>query len=165
MRLLSDRIEGGGGVMSKEAAIKSGAERYAQYHGDVRRLLSSEYAADVRWLTASLFALNAGGLVSLASKDAVGLVQRLAGISFWAGIFLAFGLVFYSQRQTMRFLNIIQNIEECWVLAATTGQMDEERLTRLDAEKGQVSTHLSPYFSIGSFALFTIALCLMAWPQ
>ena len=148
--------------MEPDERIKAGADRYTLYYGDIRRLLSSEYAAEVRWITASLFALNAGGLVSLSGKNLSVLTQWLAGFSFWVGVLLAFGFVLYSQYKTKKFLDVIQHIENCWVVSAATGKLDEERLKPLEKEKKNIDTKFSSYFSIGSFLMFSIGLYLLA---
>lgn len=144
---------------------KVGAERFANYFGDVRRQLSSEFAAEVRWITASLFALNAGGMLHVAGDDKIEKLQRLAGISFWLGILLAFGFVIYSQHKTKQFLYIIQKIEECWVITAATGVPGGEQLKQLELQKQQLKTGLSKLFSIGSFLMWSIGIGLLAWPE
>lgn len=148
--------------MDDVEAWKAGADRYALYYGDVRRLLATEYAAAVRWITASLFALNAGGLVSLASKDELTVTQQYAGYGFWFGVFLAFSYVTYSQAKSMEFLKIIQHIENAWVVAAATGDVDHQRLTKLENDKSKVSSKFAVILSIASFAMFSVAMALFA---
>lgn len=149
--------------MNKDEEIfQLGAERYSQYYSDIRRLLTSEHAAEVRWLTASLFALNAGGLASLANKGTLSIAQQFAGLGFWLGIFLAFCFVTYSQFKTKKFIKIIIDIENCWVNACIAGKVDNDRLVDLEGAKSQVNTRLSSLFSVGSFAMFSIALFLFA---
>jgi hypothetical protein len=143
-------------------AFKAGADRYAQYYGDVRRLLTTEFAAETRWITASLFAVNAGGLASIASKTTLGTSDKFAGVSFWLGIMLAFCFVVYSQFKTKSFLRTIQHMEECWVIAASTGILDDARLTKLENEKKQTNTKGSIYFSISSFVMFSVGIFLLA---
>jgi hypothetical protein len=149
-------------VSEPDEAYKAGADRYAQYFGDIRRHLASEFAIEIRWITASLFVLNAGGLVSLSGKDKLELSQKFAGVSFWFGILLAFSFVFYSQHKTKKFVSVIQYIENYWVIVAETGQQDEEKILRLEKMKNGISAKLSNYFSAGSFVMFSVGLCLLA---
>jgi hypothetical protein len=149
-------------MSEKIVSWKAGADRYAQYYGDVRRALTTEFAADNRWIIASLSALNAGGLVSLASKASLCIAQELAGLSFWCGILFAFCYVKYSQFVTKRFLLIIQRIEECWVITAATGEPNKSLLAKLEREKQQASLKWSDYLAIGSFAMFSVGLCFLA---
>ena len=142
--------------------LKVGADKYAQYYADIRRILSEDYAANVRWITASLFALNAGGLVSFAGKTKLNITQQYAGYAFYAGIFLAFGYVIYSQIKSKKFLGTIQHIENCWVDCAASGQLDEQRLSKLEKEKSRTSTKLAIVFPIGSFAMFSFGMGLFA---
>ncbi len=141
---------------------KAGADRYAKYYGDVRQLLSTEYAAGVRWITASLFALNAGGLASLVGKDDMNAMDKCVVLCFWLGILSAFWYVVYSQTKTKKFLGIIQNIENAWVVIAATGHRDEEKLESLEREKLEVKSELAVYLAVGSFAMFSLAIYLLA---
>ena len=146
-----------------EDVIKDASDRYAQYYGDVRRHLAGEFSAEIRWLTASLFALNAGGLAALSNRSALSNIQHLAGFGFWLGIFFAFGFISYSQSKTKKYVGIIQKTEELYVLAAATGDLDRNAITALDNEKKSVKTSLSPFLSAASFAAFSIALILFSW--
>jgi hypothetical protein len=150
-------------VRDEVEALKAGADRYAKYYGDVRQLLSAEYAAAVRWITASLFALNAGGLISLAGEDDLEVIEEYAGFCFWMGILLAFCYVVYSQAKTKKFLGIIQRIENLWVIAAATGSCDEGKLEQLELEKSQVKSELAVYLAVGSFLMFSLAIGLFAY--
>lgn len=141
---------------------KAGADRYAHYYGDVRRLLASEYAAEVRWITASLFALNAGGLLSLAGKDRLSATQQYAGYGFWLGVLLAFCYVIYSQAKTKKFLLIIQHLENAWVVCAATGRLNEARVAELEKEKSQVNSKWAIYLASSSFLMFSLAIGLAA---
>lgn len=144
------------------AAIKDASERYAAYYGDVRRLLTAEFAADVRWQTASLFALNAGGLLSLANEVTLSTHHKYAGLGFWLGIVFAFALVSYSQMQTKIFVSAVSGLEEKYVLSAATGSLDEREITGLEEKKRGVSTALAPYLSTGSFLMFSIAIYFLS---
>ncbi len=148
--------------MTDEKAWKSGGDRYAQYFGDIRRHLSAEFAAEIRWITASLFALNAGGLLQIAKNDRLQLLQQFAGLAFLAGVILAFGFVTYSQHKTKQFLRIIQKIEECWVVTAATGVPGGEKLARLESEKEGIKTGLSNAFSVGSLLMFIAGIGSLA---
>ena len=159
--MTQDELLGGGEVSSREDAVKLGASGYAQYYGDIRRLLSTEFAAEVRWLTASLFALNAGGLVTLAGKSALNASQRYAGFGFWLGILFAFIFVLYSQHKTKEFLNIVQQMENCWVLAFATGDIDTEQLSELERAIKGSKAKLGDVFSVASFSMFSVAIYLL----
>ncbi len=141
---------------------KAGADRYTHYYGDVRRLLASEYAAEVRWITASLFALNAGGLLSLAGKDKLSATQQDAGFSFWLGVLLAFCYVIYSQAKTKKFLLIIQHLENAWVVCAATGRLNEALVAELENVKSQVNSKWAIYLAASSFLSFSLGIGLAA---
>lgn len=147
-------------IETTEQAIRGAADRYAHYYGDIRRHLAGEFAAEVKWLTASLFALNAGGLAALAGLDKTNYHQKWAGFGFWVGILLAFLFILYSQHKTKKFISIIQHLEQCYVMAAVTGELDQPLIARLEKEKGDVNTGLSSFLSIGSFVSFSMALVL-----
>jgi hypothetical protein len=139
---------------------KTGASRYAEYHRDIRQLLSAEFSSNVRWLTASLFALNAGGLASLATRNPPASMQQCAGTVFWLGIAFAFVLVGYSQQRTNKFLGIIQKIENYWINVSVTGCPNDDEIAALESKKNRVSTNLAPIFAVSSFLMFSIALVL-----
>ncbi len=141
--------------MSVSEPTKYAAERYANYYGDIRRQLSGEFAADVRWMSASLFALNAGGLVTIAGMKIGAEGLFASAVLFWMGILAAFSFVFYSQRKTQAFVKAISGLEEQYVLAAATGEMDVERIAELEAAKRAVKTGLGTPISIASFAMFS----------
>lgn len=149
----------------RENAMKDASDRYAQYYGDVRKHLVGEFSAEIRWLTASLFALNAGGLAALSNRSELSNIQRLAGFGFWLGIFFAFSYIYYSQIKTKKFVGIIQKTEELYVLAAATGQLDRSAIAALDSERKSVGTTLAPFLSAGSFVAFSIALIMFSWCQ
>lgn len=148
-------------MIDKVEALKDGCDRYAEYYADIRRLLSAEYAAEVRWITASLFALNAGGLFALAGKQDLRAIQECAGGLFWLGIFFTFCYVMYSQAQTKKFLCIIQNLENAYVVAAASGYLDQTRVDHLEIAKAKISTHLAKYLAISSFFTFSLAIGLL----
>lgn len=145
--------------------MKSAAAHYASYYGDMRRHLSTEFAAEVKWLTASLFALNAGGLATLLNAKLSQADKILPAIFFWFGTLCAFAFVSYSLRKTKNFAATISSLEEQYVLASVTGNLDQENISILEDNKNRLSTKLSAVFSIGSFSAFTIALIAIGCTQ
>jgi hypothetical protein len=148
--------------MGDQDMWKAGGTRYAEYYKDVRHLLSEEFSSNVRWLTASLFALNAGGLASLASKSPLSAMQECAGVVFWLGTTFAFAHVSYAQRRTNQFLQVIQKIENHWVNVAITGSNDAQTIKDLEDQKRAIKTGLAPFLAFGSFAMFSFALLILS---
>jgi hypothetical protein len=144
-------------------AIKSVALGYAAYFGDIRRHLSAEFAAEVRWLTASLFALNGGGLVALNGQTTFCRSDAISGLFFLLGVSCAFGHVLYSQQKTIAFLGAIQKLEEVYILASATGSLDEAKAAEWEKKRYAVTTGFSRYLSGSSFAFFCIGLVLLAY--
>jgi hypothetical protein len=149
-------------TIGEQEKWKAGATRYAEYYRDVRHLLSDEFSSNVRWLGASLFAINAGGLVSLAAKGTLSCIQERAGFIFWLGIALAFAHVAYAQLRTNQFLQVIQKIENYWVNVAVTGNPEDNKIDDLELQKGNIKTTLAPILAFGSFVMFSLALLVLS---
>lgn len=149
--------------MSDDAELyKIASAKYAEYFGDVRRHLSNEFSAEIRWVTASLFILNAGALAKIADAEPFELRHRIAGLAFWIGVALAFAYVRYSQAKTKKFMHLTQRLEELWILGATTGQPESESIKLIESERNAIKTSVAPWFSYGSFAMFTAGLGVMS---
>jgi len=142
--------------------IGRAAGAYAAYYGDIRRWLATEYGTDIRWLTASLFALNGGGLVALSGKKDLCLYDLVSGSSFLLGLCGAFGFVVYSQSKVKQFSHIIHKIEEKWLLVSTTGANLQAEILKLEKEKADLKTGLSNYFTGFAFAMFVTGLVSFA---
>jgi hypothetical protein len=153
------------GEIQRVQAVKLAASGYAAYFGDIRRHLSDEFAAEVRWLTASLFALNGGGLLALNGQTTFCRSDAICGVFFLLGVSCAFGYVLYSQQKTKTFLGAIQNLEEIYILASATGSLDEVRAAEWEKKKAAVTTGFSNYLSGSSFAFFCIGLVLLAYSK
>ena len=144
--------------MSAIEATKLASRGYAAYYGDVRCQLTSEFAADVRWLTASLFALNAGGLVTVSGLKHSGQAQYASALLFWVGILAAFSFVLYSQKKTKSFVSTISGLQESYLLAEATGELDIVRIARLETAKLLVKSSFATPIAVASFAMFTAGL-------
>lgn len=143
-------------------AICKSCEGYAAYYGDVRRQITSEYAADGRWVLASLFALNSGGLFGLLQIEEQSKLTVASAFSFWFGICAAFAVAIYSQRRTRAFNDAISGLERLYVLGAATGLLDEEEAESLENAKRAVSTKLAPFLTSASFLAFSLGLLTAA---
>jgi hypothetical protein len=149
-------------IIEEQEKWKAGASRYAECYRDVRHLLSDEFSSNVRWLGASLFALNAGGLASLSAKGLLNYTQECAGFIFWLGIALAFAHVAYAQLRTNQFLQVIQKIENYWVNVAVTGEPEDKKIAALETQKGKIETTFAPILALGSFVMFSLALLVLS---
>ncbi|MBP6031153.1 MAG: hypothetical protein KA533_06965 [Sphingobium sp.] len=148
--------------MEEVERIKNVSQRFSEHYRDIRKHLVSEVSSDNRWFTASLFALNAGGLATMASQDILVGNDRWIGILFWIGIVLAFGYVHYSRQMTTSFIKVIDEIELCYVLSAATGKLDETRLAALETKRDQLTTKFSSFFSAGSLIAFSSGIFAFA---
>jgi hypothetical protein len=139
-------------------ALEKASERYAQYYGDIRRHSVTEFAADVRWLTASLFALNAGGLAGVSQIDSLGKLAWIPAILFWLGILTAFAFVRYSLTKTKEFVAVISAIEEQYILQAATRDPKADHLAALEERRKSIRTGLGTMISTSSFLMFTVGV-------
>ena len=147
--------------MSDLNAVRSASEKYALYYGDIRRHLSSEFAAEVRWRTASLFALNSGGLLAVDRLESAHSLQFVAFGCFWAGIATAFIFTVYSSHKSKAYAAAITILEEQYVLAWARGFLDSTSIEEAEKAKRSVSTKWAPFISISSFIMFTIGVFLV----
>lgn len=141
--------------MKEVDETKAASAHYASYYGDIRRQLSIEFASETKWLTASLFALNAGGLITLSGIKIDQAKILLPAFMFWIGILGAFAFVNYSLRKSRQFVSIISALEEQYVLASVTGNLNVSLMESLEKQKNAMTTKLSALFSFCSFAGFT----------
>lgn len=148
--------------MGEAEKIKIVSQRFSEHYRDIRNHLISEMSSDKRWFTASLFALNAGGIATIAGNDIIIGNQHWIGLLFWVGIILAFGDVHYSRQKTMRFIKIIEEIEVCYVLAASTGTLDEPRVIALEKKRDQPTTRFAAFFSAASLIAFSCGIFAVA---
>jgi hypothetical protein len=144
--------------MSSIEKTKAASVHYASYYGDIRRHLSTEFASETKWLTASLFALNAGGLVTVSGLVLPQAGKAIPALLFWLGILGAFAYVNYSLRKTKHFVATISSLEEQYILASVTGELDGEMVAKLEQQKDSLTTKLSDLLSAGSFVAFTAGL-------
>ncbi len=144
---------------------KAASTHYASYYGDIRRHLSTEFASETKWLTASLFALNAGGLITLSGLKLCQSSKFIPAYLFWIGILAAFAFVNYSLRKTKQFMATISSLEEQYVLGSVTGKLNEGVITNLESQKGALTTKLSALFSVGSFLAFSGGLLFVGLAQ
>ena len=121
--------------MTQAESTRAASTHYAAYFGDIRRHLSSEFASETKWLTASLFALNAGGLAAVSGLQLIGSSKFVAAAMFWIGILGAFSYVSYSLRKTKAFVATISSLEEQYILASVTGVLDTEKVAGIEKEK------------------------------
>lgn len=148
--------------MALSTETKAASIHYAGYYGDIRRHLSTEFASETKWLTASLFALNAGGITSLSGRTVGAGVNALPILLFWLGILSAFAYVNYSFRKTRQFVSIISSLEEQYVLGSVTSVLNGQVIAELENQKNALTTKLSTPLSVCSFMAFTAAL-LAIW--
>ncbi|KEO88524.1 hypothetical protein EH31_16315 [Erythrobacter longus] len=151
--------------MAEDSALRQASLRYAEYYGDVRRHLVGEHSAEVRWSTASLFALNGGALAFAGQLENQNLFFMFAVLSFWLGILTSFVFVGYSQTKTCEFIANIMKLEELYILQAATGSKLTGEIEQFEAKKNEISTAYTPYLSYASFGFFSLGLALLGFAR
>jgi hypothetical protein len=132
---------------------------------EARRTILEEHSAAFRWLTASLLAINAGGLLSLKDADLQTGVSLFAGALFLIGVLASLLIGVFSQRANQATLIHLTNVTNFWVETYEKEEFDAEAHEKLMAVSPMLLKRASKSRIAGwvSAICFAVAVILMGF--
>jgi Ni,Fe-hydrogenase I cytochrome b subunit len=123
------------------------------------KIIVEEHSSSFRWLIASFFAVNGGGVIAVAGQSNMPRVYSVAaGFLFCIGILLALLCAWLSQRANRAMLRPVSEVLSFWLSVAHFGELDQEGLIEIEqkmtkAMKVSRPTQFSGWFSVAAFSL------------
>lgn len=115
--------------------IKRAALLEIEFLAETRRAVLEQHAAAFKWLNASLFAINGGGIIAvLAAHELSAVSKKMACTAFVAGILFALMSGRLGQTISLLSLKPIQNQSGYWLSVAIDGERDEDCERKLEAD-------------------------------
>ena len=139
MRLLSDRVEEGGGVSemteSEIENYKEGAKAEIAFLNETRQMVLEQHSHSFKWITASLLAINGAAAISILNTDKLIVYWKIySGIFFCIGILLALLVAVSAQKISLKGLIPIQRQIGYWISVSYDGERVEAVETELNKE-------------------------------
>ncbi|MBD2840724.1 hypothetical protein [Erythrobacter rubeus] len=143
---------------------RDGAVEELESLKEIRAIGWEQHAHSFKWLTASLLALNGGGLLAAAQIDGVLVGDRIAaGFSFALGIAFALIVAVVGQRAIAKSFVPIQKQIGYWMRVASDGTRDEVLERELIAESLKIRplSRTTQAFGWFSAMAFFVALYML----
>ena len=169
MRLLSDRVEKVGGVMSGDgiqaAYVRQAAKAEIQTLDEFRVATLAQHTEMFKWITASLLAINGAAAVAMIGADAINAVHKIcAGANFVVGVFLAINIGVAAQLVSARGLKPLQELKGYWIAVEIDGERIEDLENTLhdNLRKSMRWSWIVPALGWVSGIFFAVGLAVVA---
>lgn len=143
----------------KPALVRRIAETEIANLLESKRALLEQHSASFRWLTASLLAVNGGGIVALVGQLNMPRVYVAgSGFLFFLGIIMALLCAWFSQRANRAMLNPVAEFLGFWLSVAHEGELDLEALKTMEHKMAKATkvarpTQISGWLSAIAFSM------------